>query len=43
MIPSSSNPEKTFLSIIRTIGPINIPITPNNLNPVYIEAIVKIG
>ena len=32
-----------FFKMIKIIGPTNIPITPINLNPVYIAIIVKIG
>ena len=32
-----------FFKIIRTIGPINNPITPENLKPVYIAINVNIG
>ena len=42
-IPPSNNFENIFFNIIKTIGPTNIPIIPNILNPVYMEIIVKIG
>ena len=41
--PLSIKLLKTFLNIINRIGPINIPSTPINLNPVYIAIIVNIG
>ena len=43
IIPPSKNFENIFFNIIKTIGPINIPKTPINLNPVYIATIVNIG
>ena len=42
-IPPSNKLAKIFLIIIKPIGPINIPITPKNLKPVYIAATVNIG
>lgn len=42
-IPLSIIVSKTFCSIINTIGPMNKPINPINLNPVYIAIKVKIG
>ena len=42
-IPPSKKLEKIFFRMIKTIGPTNIPITPINLNPVYIATIVNIG
>ena len=42
-IPLSIIVSKTFWSIIKTIGPINNPIIPLILKPVYIAIKVKIG
>ena len=41
--PLSIKSLKMFLNIIKRIGPIYIPSTPINLNPVYIAIIVNIG
>ena len=41
--PPSINVAKMFFNTINAIGPINIPITPINLNPVYIANNVNIG
>lgn len=42
-IPSSIRFEKTLFNIINTIGPINSPISPIILKPVYIAINVNIG
>ena len=42
-IPLSNSFAKMLFNIIKIIGPINIPITPIILNPVYIDINVKIG
>lgn len=42
-IPRSIVFSKIFFKIISTIGPINIPITPMNLKPVYIAINVNNG
>lgn len=41
--PLSINAPNIFFNIISTIGPTSIPITPINLNPVYIAIRVNIG
>ena len=42
-IPLSIIVSNTFCKIINTIGPINSPIIPENLNPVYIAINVNTG
>ena len=42
-IPLSIIVSKTFCKIISTIGPINKPIIPENLKPVYIAINVNTG
>lgn len=42
-IPLSIIVSKTFCKIINTIGPINKPIIPENLKPVYIAINVNTG
>lgn len=42
-IPLSIIVSNTFCKIIKTIGPINNPITPDSLKPVYIASRVNTG